>query len=58
MTFFNSTINARLINSEKEQIEEIVKYNRDRYENVSDFVRVAVVKAIREHKGGLLNAKL
>jgi len=47
---FDSVIQARLRYSEKKSIKKIINKNRTKYFNESHFIRVAILKLIREEK--------
>ena len=48
MTFLNKTVVFRLREIEFAELESIVNKNQDRFENVSHFVRCAVIRHLRE----------
>ena len=50
MNFLNSEIVVRLRAIEKEEIEARVKNDPDRFENISQFVRVACLRLLQDHK--------
>ena len=50
MSFFNETLSARFCKGELKDIEKIVKLKRNDYENVSHFIRCAVINLVNAHK--------
>ena len=50
MTFFDVKVDARIRLSELKEIKKIVNKNRDKHENISHFVRAAIITKIEEVK--------
>lgn len=50
MTFFDVKIATRIRVDELKEIQKIINKNRDKYENISHFVRAAIIKKIEEEK--------
>lgn len=48
--FLEKTIQVRIRKNDIQTIEEIVEVNKDKYENVSHFVRCAILKLMREER--------
>jgi Arc/MetJ-type ribon-helix-helix transcriptional regulator len=52
MTFFDKEIKIRIRQEDFIQIEENLIKNKDKYENLSHFIRSAIIKQIKEDKNG------
>lgn len=50
MSFFSERVIARFCKSEIENIDLLVKNNKDLYENRSQFLRCAAIRLINDHK--------
>ena len=55
MTYFDKSISFGIRKLELKQIEAIVNDYKGLYDNSSHFVRVAVIKLIKEHKRGKID---
>lgn len=47
---FTERVQARLFKDDYKEVEEIVANNPDTYENISHYVRVAVIKLNRSYR--------
>lgn len=52
MSYFDNKISVRLHQKVYNDVSNIVKFNRDLYENESHFIRCAVQQLINKHKLG------
>lgn len=50
MKFFNETIKFRIRKEEKNNINKIILKKKDKYENLSHFIRCSIIKEIKNNE--------
>lgn len=50
MKFFNNFLGIRIEKRLERKIEEVIELNQDRYENISQFIRCAIIQLLEKEK--------